>query len=124
MKVKRALISVSDKENVADFAKELSSLGVEILSTGGTASVLQKAGINIKEVSEITNFPEMLDGRVKTLHPVIHAGILAKRSDKKHMDTINKHGIKPIDLLVINLYPFEKTIQIPNVGMEEVIENI
>ena len=124
MNVKRALISVSDKDGIADFAKELSNLGIEIISTGGTASILSKAGIKIKEVAEITSFPEMLDGRVKTLHPIIHAGILAKRDDKKHMNTLKKHKINTIDMLVCNLYPFEKTIQKPKVEMDEVIENI
>ncbi len=124
MKVKRALISVSDKGGIADFAKELSNLGVEILSTGGTASTIRAAGINIKEVSDVTGFPEMLDGRVKTLHPIIHAAILARRDNKEHMDTLRKHGIGTIDLLVCNLYPFEKTIQKTEVGIEEAIENI
>lgn len=124
MKVERALISVSDREGIADFAKELSDIGIEILSTGGTADVLSKAGISIKEISNITGFPEMLDGRVKTLHPVIHAGILAKRDDKDHMDTLKKYKINPIDLLVCNLYPFEKIIQKPKVGMDEIVENI
>ena len=124
MKVKHALISVSDKTGVADFAKELIGLGVDILSTGGTAEVLSKADIPIKEVSDVTGFPEMLDGRVKTLHPVIHAGILAKREKKQHMETLKKHRIGTIDLLVCNLYPFEKTIHKPKVTMEEVIENI
>jgi len=124
MKIKRALISVSDKEGVADFANKLSNLGIDILSTGGTASILEKAGVKITEVSSITNFPEMLDGRVKTLHPIIHAGILAKRNEKKHMDTLKKHNIETIDLLIVNLYPFEKTISKPKVGMDEVIENI
>ncbi len=124
MKVKRALISVSDKEGVTDFVKGLSKLGVEIISTGGTATILRKAGITIKDVSEVTGFPEMLDGRVKTLHPIIHAGILAKRDDKKHKDTLKKHNISHIDLVVCNLYPFEQTIQKPKVGIEEVIENI
>ena len=121
---KRALISVSDKEDIIDFANELSKLNIEILSTGGTATVLRDAGLRIKEVSEITGFPEMLDGRVKTLHPIIHAGILAKRDEKEHMDVLKKHKIGCIDLVVCNLYPFEKTIQKPNVGMDEVIENI
>jgi phosphoribosylaminoimidazolecarboxamide formyltransferase/IMP cyclohydrolase len=124
MNVKRALISVSDKECVTDFAKELLSLGVDILSTGGTASALSKAGIKITDVSSVTGFPEMLDGRVKTLHPIIHAGVLARRDLKKHMDTLKKHNIKTIDLLVVNLYPFEQTIKKPNVTMEDVIENI
>jgi len=124
MNVKRTLISVSDKEGVVDFAKELSNLGVEILSTGGTASILRKEGIKIRDVSDVTGFPEMLDGRVKTLHPIIHAGILAKRDDKKHIGTLKKHKIETIDMLVCNLYPFEKTIQKTKVGMDEVIENI
>ena len=124
MKISRALISVSDKTGVTDFAKGLSKLGIEILSTGGTSSVLSKAGIKTKEVSDVTGFPEILDGRVKTLHPVIHAGILAKRKEKKHMATLKKHNIGTIDLLVCNLYPFEETIQKPNVGIDEVIENI
>jgi len=121
---KRALISVSDKEDIIDFAKELSKLNIEILSTGGTATALRDAGIRIKEVSEVTGFPEMLDGRVKTLHPVIHAGILAKRDEKEHMGALKKHKIECIDLVVCNLYPFEKTIQKPNVSIEEAIENI
>jgi len=121
---KRALISVSDKEDIIDFAKELSKLNIEILSTGGTATALRGAGIRIKEVSEVTGFPEMLDGRVKTLHPIIHAGILAKRDEKEHMGALKKHKIECIDLVVCNLYPFEKTIQKPNVSMGKVIENI
>jgi len=121
---KRALISVSDKEDIIDFAKGLSKLNIEILSTGGTANTLRNAKIKIKEVSEITDFPEMLNGRVKTLHPIIHAGILAKRDEKEHMDALTKHKIETIDLLVCNLYPFEKTIQKSNVSIEEVIENI
>jgi len=124
MRVKRALISVSDKGDLTDFVKELTNLGVNILSTGGTASFLNKAGIKIQEVSDVTGFPEMLDGRVKTLHPIIHAGILAKRDEKTHMDTLKKNNIETIDLLVCNLYPFENTIKKPNVSIEEVIENI
>lgn len=124
MKVNRALVSVSDKEGIVDFAKELKDLGIEIISTGGTARILSDAGIEIKEVSDVTGFPEMLDGRVKTLHPIIHAGILAKRGEKKHIDTLKKHKIDPIDLLVVNLYPFEKTIMNQNVTIEEAIENI
>jgi phosphoribosylaminoimidazolecarboxamide formyltransferase/IMP cyclohydrolase len=124
MRVKRALISVSNKEDLTDFVKELTDLGVKILSTGGTASFLNKAGIKIQEISDVTGFPEMLDGRVKTLHPIIHAGILAKRDEKEHMDTLKKNNIETIDLLVCNLYPFENTIKKSNVGIEEVIENI
>ena len=124
MKFKRALISVSNKEGLSDFAKGLSNLGIDILSTGGTAAILKKAGIKIKSVSDITGFPEMLDGRVKTLHPIIHAGILARRDKKEHMDTLKKHNIVTIDILVCNLYPFEKTLNKPKVGIEEIIENI
>jgi len=121
---KRALVSVSDKAGLVDFAKGISKLGFEILSTGGTAKVLEKGGIKVKEVSDVTNFPEMLDGRVKTLHPIIHAGILARRDIKKHMSTLKKHSIETIDMLVCNLYPFEETIKKPKVGIQEVIENI
>lgn len=124
MKVKRALISVSNKEGISDFAKELSKLDIEILSTGGTASILNKAGIKTTEVSDVTGFPEMLDGRVKTLHPIIHAGILAKRDEKKHMETLKKHNIEPIDMLVCNLYPFEETIKKPDVSIDDAVENI
>ncbi|MCK4364963.1 MAG: bifunctional phosphoribosylaminoimidazolecarboxamide formyltransferase/IMP cyclohydrolase [Thermoplasmatales archaeon] len=122
--MKRALISVSDKGSIVDFSKRLSKLGFEIISTGGTAKALVSAGIKIKEVSDVTGFPEMLDGRVKTLHPIIHAGVLARRDNKEHMNTLKKHNINKIDLLAINLYPFEETIKKPKVGIEEVIENI
>lgn len=124
MDYKYALISVFDKEGIIDFARELSEFGINILSTGGTAKILKKSGINITEISEITGFPEMLDGRVKTLHPIIHAGILANRDRKTHMDKLKKYQINPIDIVVCNLYPFEKTIQKTNVSIEEVIENI
>ncbi len=124
MKVKRALISVSDKEKIIDFSKRLSNLDVEIISTGGTANVLKKSNIKITKIQKVTNFPEMLDGRVKTLHPKIHGGILAKRNNKKHIETLEKHGINTIDLLVCNLYPFEETIEKEKVGIDEIIENI
>ncbi|UCF12836.1 MAG: bifunctional phosphoribosylaminoimidazolecarboxamide formyltransferase/IMP cyclohydrolase [Thermoplasmatales archaeon] len=124
MENKYALISVFNKEGIVDFVKELSKLGISIISTGGTATVLRDSGVKIKEISELTGFPEMLDGRVKTLHPIVHAGILAKRDEKLHMDSLKKHSIKKIDLVVCNLYPFEETIQKPNVSTEEVIENI
>ena len=124
MIVKRALISLSDKGGITDFACELADLGIEIISTGGTASFLKKSNIKITEISEVTGFPEILDGRVKTLHPVIHAGILARRDDKKHMQTLKKKGIKTIDMLVCNLYPFEQTIKKQDVKIQEVIENI
>jgi len=124
LKVKRALISVSDKTGILDFAKELDKLGIEVLSTGGTAKLLRENSIPVKEVSEYTGFPEMLDGRVKTLHPKIHAGLLALRNNNEHMNTLKEHDIGLIDMVVVNLYPFEKTTQKPGVKIEEVIENI
>ncbi len=124
MNVKRALISVSDKTDLADFTKELLNLKVEILSTGGTARFLKENNVKNIDVSSVTNFPEILDGRVKTLHPIIHAGILARRDICEHMKTLDEYKIKPIDLLVVNLYPFEDTIKKSKVSMEEVIENI
>lgn len=124
VEVKRALISVSDKTGILDFAKGLSDLGVEILSTGGTAKLLRENNIPVKEVSDYTGFPEMLDGRVKTLHPKIHAGLLALRDNPEHMRKLKEHDIGLIDMVVVNLYPFEKTIQKSNVSIEEVIENI
>jgi len=124
LKIKRALISVSDKSGIIDFAKELEKFGVEILSTGGTAKSLREAGLNVIDVSEYTGFPEMLDGRVKTLHPKIHAGLLSLRDNPEHMETIKKHGIGLIDMVVVNLYPFEKTIAKPGVTKDEAIENI
>ncbi|MBZ0157270.1 MAG: IMP cyclohydrolase [Alphaproteobacteria bacterium] len=122
--MKRALISVSDKKGVVDFARALSERGVEILSTGGTAKVLREAGVPVKEVSDHTGFPEMMDGRVKTLHPKIHGGLLARRSNPKDMEDIGKQGIEPIDMVVVNLYPFEATIAKPGVTFEDAIENI
>jgi phosphoribosylaminoimidazolecarboxamide formyltransferase/IMP cyclohydrolase len=122
--IKRALISVSDKTGIVEFARELSSLGLDILSTGGTAKTLRDAGVPVIEVSDYTGFPEMLDGRLKTLHPKIHGGLLSRRSNPKDMEDIKKHGISTIDLVVVNLYPFEKTISKPNVTFEEAIENI
>jgi phosphoribosylaminoimidazolecarboxamide formyltransferase/IMP cyclohydrolase len=124
VKVKRALISVSDKTGILDFARELNKLGVQIVSTGGTAKLLRDNNIQVKEVSEYTGFPEMLDGRVKTLHPKIHGGLLALRDNPKHMQSLKEHDIGLIDMVVVNLYPFEKTTQKPNVTIEEVIENI
>jgi phosphoribosylaminoimidazolecarboxamide formyltransferase/IMP cyclohydrolase len=124
IKITRALISVSDKTGLLDLAKELDRLGVEILSTGGTAKLLRQNNIAVKEVSEYTGFPEMLDGRVKTLHPKIHGGLLALRENSLHMQTLKEHEIGLIDMVVVNLYPFEKTIQNPDVSREEAIENI
>jgi phosphoribosylaminoimidazolecarboxamide formyltransferase/IMP cyclohydrolase len=123
-KIKRALISVSDKTGILEFARELNKLGVEIISTGGTAKLLKENNIPVKEVSEYTGFPEMLDGRVKTLHPKIHAGLLALRDNPEHMQTLKEQGIGLIDMAVVNLYPFEKTIEKPGVSIEEAIEDI
>ncbi len=121
---KRALISVSDKSGVVDFAKELSSLGYEILSTGGTSKALRDAGIDVVNVSDVTGFPECLDGRVKTLHPMIHAGILAMRSNPEHMEQIKELGVEPIDIVAINLYPFKQTILKEGTTFDVAIENI
>jgi phosphoribosylaminoimidazolecarboxamide formyltransferase/IMP cyclohydrolase len=123
-KVKRALISVSDKSGVVEFARGLAALGVEILSTGGTAKLLQKEGLPVTEVSAYTGFAEMLDGRVKTLHPKIHAGLLARRDQAAHMDALQKAGIGTIDLLVVNLYPFAATVADPECRFDDAIENI
>ncbi len=123
-KVKRALISVSDKHGILDFAKGLEALNIEILSTGGTAKLLRDGGVKVKDVSEFTGFPEMLDGRVKTLHPKIHGGLLGKRHDPEHVRQMKEHGIEPIDLVVVNLYPFEQTVAKPGCTLEEAIENI
>ncbi|MBA3713894.1 MAG: bifunctional phosphoribosylaminoimidazolecarboxamide formyltransferase/IMP cyclohydrolase [Pyrinomonadaceae bacterium] len=122
--IQRALLSVSDKTGVLEFARDLSGFGIELLSTGGTAKTLRDAGIAVRDVSEVTGFPEMLDGRVKTLHPRIHGGLLAVRDDANHMKALDAHGIKPIDMVVINLYPFEQTIARKGVTLEEAIEQI
>jgi phosphoribosylaminoimidazolecarboxamide formyltransferase/IMP cyclohydrolase len=124
MKIQRALISVSDKTGVVEFAQALAAMGVEVLSTGGTAKILRGAGLNVKDVSEFTGFPEMLDGRVKTLHPRVHAGLLHLRDSEEHRATMTKHGLDPIDLVCVNLYPFEATVAMPDVPFEEAIENI
>ncbi len=124
IRIKRALISVSDKAGLPELAKTLDKFGVEILSTGGTAKAIRELGIKVKDVSEYTGFPEMLDGRVKTLHPKVHGGLLALRDSKKHMETVKEHGIGLIDMVVVNLYPFEKTAAKPGVKLEEAIENI
>jgi len=123
-KVTRALISVSDKTGVAELAVGLAALGVELLSTGGTAKLLRDHGLTVRDVSDLTGFPEMLDGRVKTLHPKVHGGILAIRSNPEHQRQVNKHGIEFIDLVAVNLYPFEKTAAKAGVQLEELIENI
>jgi len=124
MPKKRALLSVSDKAGLLDFARGLIDLGYELISTGGTASALAQAGIPRIEVSELTGFPECLDGRVKTLHPAVHAGILARRENPEHLAQIEELGIAPIDILVVNLYPFKQTIMRPGVTLEDAIENI
>ncbi|ODS34364.1 MAG: bifunctional purine biosynthesis protein phosphoribosylaminoimidazolecarboxamide formyltransferase (AICAR transformylase) - IMP cyclohydrolase [Candidatus Scalindua rubra] len=123
-KIKTALISVSDKTGIVDLARGLANLDVKMLSTGGTAKLLKENGINVTEVSEYTGFPEIMDGRVKTLHPKIHGGLLAVRDNESHMKQIGDLGIGTIDLVVVNLYPFEKTIKKENVSQEEAIENI
>ncbi len=122
--MKRALISVSDKTGLIELAQTLSKSGYELVSTGGTAERLQSAGISVTPVSSVTGFPECLDGRVKTLHPKIHGGILAIRDNEEHMNKLTELEIETIDLIVINLYPFKATIQKPNVSFEECIENI
>jgi len=120
--IKRALISVSDKRGVADFARQLAALGIEIISTGGTAKLLQSESIAVTEVSEITGFPEMMDGRLKTLHPKVHGGILARRGvDEAVME---QHGIGAIDVVCVNLYPFQQTVADPTCTLETAIENI
>src|SRR3989338_1685592 len=124
IKVRRALISVSDKSGLVDFARGLQALGIEMISTGGTARLLKGANIPVKEVSDYTGFPEMLDGRVKTLHPAIHGGLLALRDNPQHIKQLQEHRIGLIDMAVINLYPFERVIQKKNVTLEEAIENL
>ena len=123
-KIKSALISVSDKTGIIEFTESLAKFGIEIISTGGTAKSLREAGIKVREVSEVTGFPEMMDGRVKTLHPKVHGAFLALRDNPEHVSAMKTHGIEPIDLVVINLYPFEKTIEKDDVSLEEAIEQI
>ena len=123
-KIRRALLSVSDKTGLVPFAQTLAAAGVELISTGGTARALRDAGLSVKDISEHTGFPEMLDGRVKTLHPKVHGGILHRREDPKHVAAVKEHGIQPIDMVVVNLYAFEKTAANPRVHFEELIENM
>jgi phosphoribosylaminoimidazolecarboxamide formyltransferase/IMP cyclohydrolase len=123
-KVRRAIVSVSDKEGVVDFARGLAERNVEILSTGGTARLLREAGVPVVEVSSYTGFPEMLDGRVKTLHPKIHGGILGLRDVPEHAAQMKAHGIEPIDLVAVNLYPFEQTVSQAGCSLEEAVEQI
>ncbi len=122
--VRRALLSVSDKTGLVEFARALAGLGVELISTGGTRKALADAGLPVRDISEVTGFPEMLDGRVKTLHPKIHGGILAQRDNPQHLATLQAHGIAPIDLVVCNLYPFEATVARAGSTHEDIIENI
>jgi len=121
---KRALISVSDKNGILEFAKELVSLGFEIISTGGTKKALQEQGIPVLGVSDVTGFPEILEGRVKTLNPFIHGGLLAKHDDEQHQKQLEEHSIDPIQIVCVNLYPFQQTIAKPDVTTEDAIENI
>ena len=123
-KVERALISLTDKSGIDDFAKALADLGVEILSTGGTAKKIRDCGVAVTDVSEFTGFPEMLDGRVKTLHPLVHGGILNQRENADHQQQCAQHGIKPIDIVAVNLYAFEKTVAQPDCSLADAIENI
>jgi phosphoribosylaminoimidazolecarboxamide formyltransferase/IMP cyclohydrolase len=123
-KIKRAILSVTDKTGLVEFAQQLAAQHVELISTGGTARVLRDAGLNVRDISDLTGFPEMLDGRVKTLHPKVHGGILHVRSNPAHVAAIKEHGIEPIDMLVVNLYAFEKTAGKTGVHFEEIIENI
>ncbi len=124
VKIRRALISVSDKTGIVDFGRELKRFSVEIISTGGTAKALRDAGIEVRDVSDLTGFPEMMDGRIKTLHPRIHGGLLALRHNSKHLAAMQEQGIEPIDMVVVNLYPFEETIRRAGVTLETAIEQI
>src|SRR5512143_2534974 len=122
--IRRALLSVSDKTGLVPLARALASAGVDLISTGGTAKALREAGLNVTDLSAYTGFPEMLDGRVKTLHPKVHGGLLYVRGNEKHEAAVRTHGIQPIDLVVVNLYPFEHTVAQPDVCLEDAIENI
>src|SRR5260370_19128124 len=124
VKIRRALISVSDKTGIVDFARELQRFGVEIISTDGTAKTLRDAGLEVRDVSDVTGFPEMMDGRIKTLHPKIHGALLSVRDNPEHQAAMREHDIEPIDLVVINLYPFAETIAREGVTLEEAIEQI
>lgn len=123
-KVERALISLTDKAGIEGFAGELASLGIELLSTGGTAKKLRDAGLTVMDVSEFTGFPEMLDGRVKTLHPKVHGGILNQRDNADHKKQCAEHGLQNIDIIAVNLYAFSKTVEDPNCSLADAIENI
>src|SRR5207248_2139936 len=123
-KIQRAILSVTDKTGLVEFARSLAGMEVELISTGGTAKLLRDSGVGVKDISELTGFPEMLDGRVKTLHPKVHGGILHRREEPSHRAAVAEHGIQPIDMVVVNLYAFDKTAAKPNVHFEELIENI
>ena len=123
-KIQRALISVSDKAGILEFASGLQTFGVEILSTGGTAKALRERSLKVVDVSEYTGFPEMLDGRVKTLHPRVHGGLLGIRDNPEHAKKMKEHGIQAIDMVAVNLYPFEATVAKPSCTLEEAVENI
>jgi phosphoribosylaminoimidazolecarboxamide formyltransferase/IMP cyclohydrolase len=123
-RIQRAILSVTDKTGLVDFARRLSALAIELISTGGTAKLLRESGISVKDISDLTGFPEMLDGRVKTLHPKVHGGILHRRDDPKHVAAVKEHDIQPTDMVVVNLYAFEKTAAKPGVAFDELIENI
>lgn len=123
-KMERALISLTDKSGIEGFAKELVALGIEILSTGGTAKKMRDSGIEVKDVSDFTGFPEILDGRVKTLHPLVHGGLLYQRENFAHLKQVKKHGLKPIDLVAVNLYAFDKATVDPACTLAHAIENI
>ena len=124
VRISRALLSVSDKRGIVEFARGLADLGVEIVSTGGTARELREAWLEVRSIEDFTGFPEIMDGRVKTLHPKLHAGLLAVRSDPEHVAALTEHGAEPIDLVCVNLYPFERTAARRGVSDAEVIENI
>src|SRR5271167_3663167 len=123
-RIQRAVLSVTDKTGLADFARQLAGMGVELISTGGTAKLLRDSGIAVKDISELTGFPAMLDGRVKTLHPKVHGGILHLRNSIEHLAAVAEHDIEPIDLMVVNLYAFEETARKPGVSFGELVENI
>lgn len=123
-RIQRAILSVTDKTGLVDFARKLAGMGVELISTGGTAKLLRESGVSVKDISDLTGFPEMLDGRVKTLHPKVHGGILHRRENAAHRSAVAEHGIQPIDMVVVNLYAFEKTAAKAGVPFEELVENI
>src|SRR5256885_10315149 len=123
-KVQRAILSVTDKTGLVEFPRNPADMRVEPISTGGTAKLLRESGIPVQDIAELTGFPEMLDGRVKTLHPKVHGGILHRRENPKHRSAIAEHGIAPIDMVVVNLYAFEKTAARPDVRFEDLVENI